>query len=524
MAVKLRLMRMGKKKQPTYRVVAADSRSPRNGRFIEIVGTYEPRARAVGRHHRQRQGRGLAAQGRPAHRDGREAAARSPARGTQFKAPAHVVSDARRRLDDDRDDDLDDDARRRRTGSPAADRRATCSTYLAQGDRRRPRRGRDRRSSEGRRGSLTSTCTSRPATWAGSSASGAGWRRSIRTVVRAAGACATASRSTSTSSTELARTARRLLEVGRIVKPHGLRGEVVVDARHRPHRACWRPGSVLARPSGPLEVRASTPHQAPLDRGLRRRRPTATQAEALRGATLSAEPHRRPRRAVGARADRRRGRRRRRASTHGRVAVGRGQPGQRPARARRRARWCRCVFVVEHVRRTAWWSTRPTACSTDRDGRADRRLHDLPATGRRRSLARACSARPGATGCSTSACTTCAAHHRPPPLGRRRAVRRRRRHGARCPSRSSPRSRRSRRRARCSCSDPAGARFDQALARELAAGDGLLAAVRPLRGRRRAGARPPRRRRAVGRRLRAGRRRGGRHGGARGGRPAGARA
>jgi small subunit ribosomal protein S16 len=43
-AVKLRLMRMGKKKQPTYRVVAADARSPRDGRFIEIVGTYEPRA------------------------------------------------------------------------------------------------------------------------------------------------------------------------------------------------------------------------------------------------------------------------------------------------------------------------------------------------------------------------------------------------------------------------------------------------------------------------------------------------
>ena len=43
MAVKLRLMRMGKTKQPTYRVVAADARSPRDGRFIEIVGTYEPR-------------------------------------------------------------------------------------------------------------------------------------------------------------------------------------------------------------------------------------------------------------------------------------------------------------------------------------------------------------------------------------------------------------------------------------------------------------------------------------------------
>ena len=36
-------MRMGKKKQPTYRVVAADSRKARNGRFIEIVGTYNPR-------------------------------------------------------------------------------------------------------------------------------------------------------------------------------------------------------------------------------------------------------------------------------------------------------------------------------------------------------------------------------------------------------------------------------------------------------------------------------------------------
>jgi small subunit ribosomal protein S16 len=42
-AVKLRLMRLGKKKQPTYRIVAADSRAPRDGRFIEIVGSYDPR-------------------------------------------------------------------------------------------------------------------------------------------------------------------------------------------------------------------------------------------------------------------------------------------------------------------------------------------------------------------------------------------------------------------------------------------------------------------------------------------------
>lgn len=42
MAVKLRLRRMGKKKQPIYKVVAADSRSPRDGKFLEAVGIYNP--------------------------------------------------------------------------------------------------------------------------------------------------------------------------------------------------------------------------------------------------------------------------------------------------------------------------------------------------------------------------------------------------------------------------------------------------------------------------------------------------
>ena len=42
MAVKLRLIRMGAKKAPFYRIVAADSRSPRDGRFIELLGTYNP--------------------------------------------------------------------------------------------------------------------------------------------------------------------------------------------------------------------------------------------------------------------------------------------------------------------------------------------------------------------------------------------------------------------------------------------------------------------------------------------------
>lgn len=42
MAVKLRLMRMGAKKKPFYRVVAADSRTKRDGKYIELVGTYNP--------------------------------------------------------------------------------------------------------------------------------------------------------------------------------------------------------------------------------------------------------------------------------------------------------------------------------------------------------------------------------------------------------------------------------------------------------------------------------------------------
>lgn len=42
MAVKIRLKRMGAKKAPFYRIVVADSRSPRDGRFIETLGTYNP--------------------------------------------------------------------------------------------------------------------------------------------------------------------------------------------------------------------------------------------------------------------------------------------------------------------------------------------------------------------------------------------------------------------------------------------------------------------------------------------------
>ncbi len=42
MAVKLRLTRMGAKKRPTYRIVATDSRRPRDGEYLELIGTYSP--------------------------------------------------------------------------------------------------------------------------------------------------------------------------------------------------------------------------------------------------------------------------------------------------------------------------------------------------------------------------------------------------------------------------------------------------------------------------------------------------
>lgn len=47
MAVHIRLRRVGKTKAPTYRVVIADSRAPRNGRFIESIGHYDPRTEPV---------------------------------------------------------------------------------------------------------------------------------------------------------------------------------------------------------------------------------------------------------------------------------------------------------------------------------------------------------------------------------------------------------------------------------------------------------------------------------------------
>ena len=48
MAVKIRLARYGAKKKPFYRVIATDARSPRDGRFLEVLGTYDPRNKTTG--------------------------------------------------------------------------------------------------------------------------------------------------------------------------------------------------------------------------------------------------------------------------------------------------------------------------------------------------------------------------------------------------------------------------------------------------------------------------------------------
>ena len=47
MAVKIRLRRMGQKKAPFYRIIVADSRSPRDGRFIAEIGTYDPNLETI---------------------------------------------------------------------------------------------------------------------------------------------------------------------------------------------------------------------------------------------------------------------------------------------------------------------------------------------------------------------------------------------------------------------------------------------------------------------------------------------
>ena len=92
MAVRIRLTRVGATKQPSYRVVVADSRSARDGRAIDTIGHYNPRTDPDRARRRRGQGQGLARQGRPAVRHGPppvQAGRRDPGRP--------VASDGRRR-------------------------------------------------------------------------------------------------------------------------------------------------------------------------------------------------------------------------------------------------------------------------------------------------------------------------------------------------------------------------------------------------------------------------------------------
>ena len=73
MAVKFRLTRHGSKKRPFYRIVVADERCPRDGRFIEMVGTYNCLADPFEVTPRQRQDHRLVSERRKADEDGREA-------------------------------------------------------------------------------------------------------------------------------------------------------------------------------------------------------------------------------------------------------------------------------------------------------------------------------------------------------------------------------------------------------------------------------------------------------------------
>ncbi len=68
MAVKIRLRRMGAKKAPFYRVVVADSRFPRDGRFIEEIGYYDPTKEPGCCPDRREKARSLDRERRPAHR------------------------------------------------------------------------------------------------------------------------------------------------------------------------------------------------------------------------------------------------------------------------------------------------------------------------------------------------------------------------------------------------------------------------------------------------------------------------
>ena len=302
---------------------------------------------------------------------------------------------------------------------------------------------------------------------------------------------------------------RPLLEVGRIARAHGLRGEVVVTlVTNRPERIAPGASSPAARGRGRLPASSRTPVSAvpgSVPRRVRGRRDRPA-ADELRGAALLAPAIDDPDELF----------------VHdlvGREVVEQdGTATARWSRCRRTRRaTCSCWRTAASCRCGSSSSTRPspassstcrTVCSSDvaRAVRASTSSRSSPRSSTA-TATRASSGGRGATGSSTCACTTCAlAPTTPTGQRRRRALRRRSRAWCSRPSRSSRPSSRSTRPGRSTCSSPGGRRFDQAVAASsrawvapLTGGPGVLAPLRALRGRRPAHRRPPRRRRALDR-------------------------
>ena len=359
---------------------------------------------------------------------------------------------------------------------------------------------------------------------------------SIRTVDPRRRPCATASRSTSSSSTDVDRSMTADPGAAARGRPHrqapraARRG--ARHAHHRPRRRGSAPGSRAATPAvgrswsrrrGPTSTagscasRASTPRGG---RGAGRGRAVApSQARGRR---------RRPGRAVGPRADRRRG-----ASTptgvdHGPVVAVQANPAsdllELDSGALVPLRFV--VGGVEHDRDGRVVRVDPPDGLLDLDGDAVRidvfTIFPTWSTGSPTQSLLGRARRGGLLDLRVHDLR--AGDDRSAPIGRRHA---RSAAGPGMVLMPEPHLRRGRGGRAAAAAAAARARrpaLRPGLRPRAGRARRLLAAVRPLRGRRRAGARPPGRRRAVGRRLRAGRGRGGGHGRARGGRPAGARA
>ena len=578
MAVKIRLMRVGKKKQPTYRVVVADGRSPRDGRFIEIIGQYEPRQEPSfveidaesalawlrkGAQPTEQVQKLLTAHGRVGAVRGRaqrsppspscRVAATPPARSTPAvkaepsrrptaaapapaaeapAAEAPAAEDAPRpptaaapsrsaeRADEpaaadesptsDERPDVSDARRRRRRrrrlrgrgrrrGQPhrRCPRRRRRRARHPQ-PRRRPRRDRGRRRGAPRRGRAARAREPRrhgsPHRQARPGDPGAAPARACRGRRRRR---------------QGHRRHRRVSAMppdpgapprGRPHRPGARaarRGRRHASRSNRPERAA--PGAVLHAGDRELVVDARAPAPGPAGSCASTASTTAPRPSGCTASMLTADPLADDECST---------------TTSSGCTSSSAPTVRRPRRRTSSARvdaveanpahdllvldggvLVPMVFVVEHARRRASWSTRPTACSTSERRHvpcASTCSRSSPSTSTGRSTRR-CSAGPAPTGCSTCGCTTCAStptdRHRTvddAPFGGGAG------HGDDARSRSSPRSRRPSRRGRCSCSRPSGRRFDQAMAARAGRRRRVLAAVRALRGRRPAGRRPPR--------------------------------